>query len=135
MSYQKALVIQAEKLAAVISDAPIPEIRSGYAKVKTVAVALNPTDWKHIDEYGSPGCLVGCDYAGVVEEIGPGVIKSLKVGDKIAGVAHGCKFFLGESYSAIERVQLHESLCGNKLTMTANNNNKKDGAFAEHIMV
>lgn len=30
-----------------------------------------------------------CDYAGVVEEVGPGVTKPLKKGDRICGFAHG----------------------------------------------
>lgn len=30
-----------------------------------------------------------CDYAGVIEEVGPGVTKALKKGDRICGFAHG----------------------------------------------
>lgn len=30
-----------------------------------------------------------CDYAGVVEEVGPGVTKPLKKGDRVCGMAHG----------------------------------------------
>lgn len=30
-----------------------------------------------------------CDYAGVVEEVGPGVTKPLKKGDRVCGFAHG----------------------------------------------
>ncbi|KAI1458276.1 oxidoreductase-like protein [Annulohypoxylon moriforme] len=105
MSTQKAVVIQAEKVAAVIPNAPIAKLRPGFVKVKTVAVALNPTDWKHIDGYGAPGCVVGCDYAGIVEEIGPDVKKSIKVGDKIAGFIHG-----------------------------GNSDRPEEGAFAEHVI-
>ena len=93
MSSQRALVIQAPGVGAVVSNAPIPKLRPGFLKVKTVVVALNPTDWKHIDKYGAPGCVVGCDYAGIVEEIGPDVTKPIKVGDKIAGFVHGGKSY------------------------------------------
>ncbi|OTB10679.1 hypothetical protein K445DRAFT_322801 [Daldinia sp. EC12] len=101
---QKALIIQEGNVAKLVTDAPIPKVRPGYVKVKTVAVALNPTDWKHIDGVGIPGSLVGCDYAGIVEELGPDVTK-FKVGDKISGFVSG-----------------------------ANASNPEDGAFAEHIV-
>ncbi|KAI0901498.1 oxidoreductase-like protein [Annulohypoxylon nitens] len=106
MSSQKAVVIQAQGVGAVNPNAPIPKLRSGFVKVKTAYVALNPTDWKHIDKYGPPGCTIGCDYAGIVEEIGPDVTKPIKVGDKIAGMVHG-----------------------------GNTNRPEEGAFAEHIVV
>ena len=62
---------------AGIVDIPEPAIRPGYIKVKTVAVALNPSellvtptwrfgeaerttvDWKHIEFIGEPGLLLG----------------------------------------------------------------------------
>lgn len=30
-----------------------------------------------------------CDYAGVIEEVGPGVTKPLKKGDRVCGMANG----------------------------------------------
>lgn len=33
--------------------------------------------------------LQQCDYAGVVEELGSGVTKALKRGDRVSGMAHG----------------------------------------------
>lgn len=30
-----------------------------------------------------------CDYAGVVEEVGSGVTRALKKGDRVSGMAHG----------------------------------------------
>lgn len=85
MLSQKASIIQGRRIAKVVFDAPIPTLRHGYVKARKVAVALNPTDWKQIDMVGAPGCLVGCDYSGIIEEIGPGVAKKLEIGDKIAG--------------------------------------------------
>ncbi|KAL2864396.1 zinc-binding alcohol dehydrogenase family protein [Aspergillus lucknowensis] len=69
-------------------NAPIPKLRDGYILVKTAAVALNPTDWKHIDEMATPGATVGCDYSGTVQEVGPGVA-NFKPGDRVAGLVHG----------------------------------------------
>ncbi|MCJ1393668.1 hypothetical protein MMC18_006544 [Xylographa bjoerkii] len=101
----KAVVIQAPKKAELVSDRPEPKLRHDYVKVKTVAVALNPTDWKHVDFLASPGALCGCDYSGIVEEVGESVTRSWKVGDKICGMTHG----------------------GNAVQ-------HEDGAFAEHIV-
>ncbi|KAL4802566.1 chaperonin 10-like protein [Aspergillus unguis] len=58
--------------------------------VRPVAVALNPTDWKSVS-YGraTDGCIVGCDYAGVVEAVGDQVTKPWKVGDRVFGCGHG----------------------------------------------
>ncbi|KAJ6087436.1 zinc-binding oxidoreductase [Penicillium canescens] len=49
-----------------------------------VSVALNPTDWKHIDYLAPPGVLVGCDYAGIVEDVGKGVKKPFKKGETLS---------------------------------------------------
>lgn len=76
---QKAVVIQGPGVAKVVADRPIPKLRDGFILVKTAAVGLNPTDWKHIDHIvKEAGPVVGCDYAGVVEAVGPGVTKPFK---------------------------------------------------------
>ena len=71
-----------------------------------MAVGLNPTDWKHIEFTSKAGLRIGCDYAGVVEEVGNKVYKAFHKGDLVAGVTHGC-----------------------------NLSNPNDGAFAEFIAV
>ncbi|KAJ3180672.1 hypothetical protein HDU87_001785 [Geranomyces variabilis] len=102
---QRAVEIK-EKGVAVVSDtAPIPAVRDGYVLVKVTIIALNPTDWKHVDFEGLPGSRLGCDYAGVVIATGDNLARKFKEGDRIAGFVHG-----------------------------ANHNNKEDGAFAEYIV-
>ncbi|KAL9046836.1 MAG: hypothetical protein Q9214_000434 [Letrouitia sp. 1 TL-2023] len=103
MSAQKAILTLENGGAVVDSNAPIPKLRDTHVIVNTKAVALNPTDWMHIDWMPDKGALAGCDYAGVVEEVG-GAVTKFKVGDRVAGASHG----------------------GNKL-------NHEDGAFAEHV--
>ncbi|KAH7065377.1 chaperonin 10-like protein [Macrophomina phaseolina] len=99
----KAIKIQEQGKAAVV-DAPVPKLRPDRILVKTVAVALNPTDWKHIDFIpNAPGCTSGCDFAGVVQEVGADV-RSVKKGDRIAGWTHG-----------------------------GNGDNHEDGSFAEYL--
>lgn len=87
---QKAIVIQGPGVSKLVNDRPIPKLRDDYILVKTVAVGLNPTDWKHVDFLvKEAGPLVGCDYAGIVEAVGPAVTKPFKKGDRVCGVAHG----------------------------------------------
>jgi NADPH:quinone reductase-like Zn-dependent oxidoreductase len=57
--------------------------------------ALNPTDWKHINFVEEP-CTVGCDFAGVVEEVGSSVTKGWKKGDRVCGFVHGSNVVHGE---------------------------------------
>lgn len=42
-----------------------------------------------MDRLATPGCTVGCDYAGTVVSVGPAVTKSWKAGDRISGFTHG----------------------------------------------
>ena len=82
-------LIRADTGTAVLREIPIPELRPGYILVSTVAVALNPTDWTSLDAVGDPGTIVGCDYAGIVEQVGSEGSNRFKKGDRIAGLAHG----------------------------------------------
>lgn len=89
MTTTKAIVVVPEEKAAAITEVPIPAVRDEWVLVKVKAVALNPTDWKHIDlGHGDAGSKSGCDYAGIVEEIGSKVTRFRK-GDRIAGIVHG----------------------------------------------
>jgi NADPH:quinone reductase-like Zn-dependent oxidoreductase len=36
----------------------------------------------------APGAIIGCDYAGIVEQTNPDV-EDMKVGDRFAGFVHG----------------------------------------------
>ncbi|KAL8388036.1 hypothetical protein RB595_009500 [Gaeumannomyces hyphopodioides] len=83
----RAVVIKGQGQAA-IEEVPTPRLRDEYILIKTTAVALNPTDWKHVEGTFGAG-RVGCDYAGVVVEVGKGVTKDFKPGDRIAGFCHG----------------------------------------------
>lgn len=85
-------IISAGKAGIVDLPSPPKLPADDYILVRTTAVAVNPTDWKHIwdaDQAGCVGCLVGCDYAGIVEEVGPAVTKPFKKGDRICGPVNG----------------------------------------------
>ncbi|PLB52344.1 putative zinc-binding oxidoreductase ToxD [Aspergillus steynii IBT 23096] len=89
MATQKAVVITEPKKADLVPNHPVPTLRDDYILIKTVAVALNPTDWKHVAFLAPPGPIVGCDYAGTVEAVGKAVTKDLKKGDRVLGFVHG----------------------------------------------
>lgn len=100
-----AIVAQGNK-AVLVKDRPLPRLRDDCVLVKVATIALNPTDWKHLDRDLIPdGCLIGCDFAGTIEEVGTNVTKKWSKGDRVAGVAHG-----------------------------GNPSQPEDGAFAEHIV-
>lgn len=106
----KAIVLgDAPGKVSLVTDRALPKLRPGYLRVDVKAVALNPTDWKHVDNFNFggclSGCLSGCDYAGVVAETGTGYSKQWKVGDRLCGFVHG-----------------------------ANELQKEDGGFAETIV-
>jgi NADPH:quinone reductase-like Zn-dependent oxidoreductase len=74
---------------ANLQTIPMSQLPPSYILVRTVAVALNPTDWTSLDAVGLPGTIVGCDYAGIVEQVNSEGSKRFKKGDRIAGFAHG----------------------------------------------
>jgi NADPH:quinone reductase-like Zn-dependent oxidoreductase len=84
----KAIHVESKGKAVIRRD-PLPRLRDGYLLVKTTAVSLNPADWKQLILGTEPGAKLGCDYVGVVEEVGSGVPKAFKKGDRVAGFAHG----------------------------------------------
>jgi NADPH:quinone reductase-like Zn-dependent oxidoreductase len=91
---------------AWIQTVPLPKLADDRILVRVTAVGLNPTDWKHLEFMPVFGLRSGCDYAGVVEDVGPKVTKAFNKGDRITGVTHG-----------------------------SNMSNLADGAFAEYIAV
>ena len=87
----KAVVVESLKKIG-ITTVPTPKLRDDYLLVKTIAVGLNPTDWQHayLGIGGDPsGTRAGCDYVGIVEEVGSKVTKPFKKGDRVAGCTHG----------------------------------------------
>ncbi|KAF7557412.1 hypothetical protein G7Z17_g751 [Cylindrodendrum hubeiense] len=85
----KAVVVDGTA-ARVVSHRSIPQLRDDCVLVKPAAVALNPTDWKHIrNGRAKDGCILGCDYAGIVLAVGSAVTKPWKPGDRIFGCGHG----------------------------------------------
>lgn len=89
----KAIIINGRGNASIL-DTKIPELREGHILVKTTAVAVNPSDWKHVDFMwvGNPtGTRPGLDYAGTVIDVAPDLeLKDrLRPGDRVFGICNG----------------------------------------------
>jgi hypothetical protein len=78
-STMKAIVAQGRGLVSIV-EVPKPVVPgAGWVLVKVEAIAINLTDWKHIDyRWTNAGYRVGCDYSGVVEEVGSKFTKFTK---------------------------------------------------------
>jgi NADPH:quinone reductase-like Zn-dependent oxidoreductase len=72
-----------------IKEIPTPSIEDHEILVKVTAVALNPTDFKHIDFLSPPNSIIGCDYAGEVVLVGKAALGGWQLGDRVAGLVHG----------------------------------------------
>jgi NADPH:quinone reductase-like Zn-dependent oxidoreductase len=90
MSVQQAIVVESPKAPFTLGSAKIPSPAKGEVLVKILSIALNPGNWKQreydvvIDEYPA---VLGCDVAGVVEELGEGA-EGFKKGDKVYARHH-----------------------------------------------
>ena len=87
----KAVIASAQfGTATLITDRPRPRLRPTYLLIRTIAVAVNPADNLYLS-YGlaGKGSLLGNDYAGIVEEVGCGVKRSFRVGDRVCGCTRG----------------------------------------------
>ncbi|KAK4496401.1 hypothetical protein PRZ48_012381 [Zasmidium cellare] len=86
---QNFALIRSDTGKATLQPRPLPTLKPDYLLVRTVAIALNPTDWTTLDAPGLPGSVVGCDYSGVVEAVGADCKNRWSEGDRVAGFAHG----------------------------------------------
>jgi len=72
-----------------VKEAPYLNPREDQLLIKTIAYAVNPTDWKHV-EYGfhKVGAIAGSDASGVVEYVGSKV-SGFSKGDFVSTFLHG----------------------------------------------
>ncbi|RYP18284.1 hypothetical protein DL765_004004 [Monosporascus sp. GIB2] len=89
---QRAVVQDATGVPVLSRDVPIPLLGTNDILVKTVAVALNPSDYKMGQNFPTPRAVIGMDFAGEVIRMDPEAAElrpDLKIGDMVCGVIHG----------------------------------------------
>ncbi|KAI0322793.1 dehydrogenase [Amylostereum chailletii] len=86
---QKAIV--SDKHGSIsLRDTAMPKPRPDQILVKVIAVAQNPSDWMSAQKGRLEGAIVGCDFSGIVQYIGPEVPVGLRtIGERVAGFVHG----------------------------------------------
>jgi NADPH:quinone reductase-like Zn-dependent oxidoreductase len=99
-------------------ELPTPHPDSGEVRVKVQAIGVNPVDWKMRSSGPlriaarvlgpKPPVVLGVDFAGVVDAVGPGVTR-VSVGDRVVG---GTNFARGQRGSYADTVLVREDqLC------------------------
>lgn len=84
----KALVGDESGGYRLADNIDIPHPKPGTMLCRVYAVAVSPYDAKIVDYSNIPGAVGGCDFAGVVVEVGEGLTR-FKVGDRVLAVTFG----------------------------------------------
>jgi NADPH:quinone reductase-like Zn-dependent oxidoreductase len=102
----KALVIVGKSVE--VKEIKVHEIKDDEILVKTIAVAINPTDWKHIDwSIGPEGAVPGCEAVGPVVAVGKNVA-NVKIGQYVAGFISGANKYGGDVGAFSEYVAIKD---------------------------
>lgn len=72
-----------------VATVPVPEIKDNEILVRVRCVALNPTDFKHVDILSPRGAIIGCGYSGTVAKVGGKASGGWEIGHRVAGWTHG----------------------------------------------
>jgi D-arabinose 1-dehydrogenase-like Zn-dependent alcohol dehydrogenase len=86
---QMALVCHSVGKYALTRDARTPTPGTSTVIVRTVTVSVQPHDWKMAEFSPTPGAVAGCDFAGVVVQVGSSVRADFTEGDRVYGVVFG----------------------------------------------
>jgi len=93
--------------------ADVPKPGPGQILVKVVTAAQNPADWKMLEgdlKAGQYGGIVGWDFAGTVEELGPDVPAGVRtVGEQVGGFK--TRTVSGDANGAFAEYVVAESEC------------------------
>lgn len=105
---RQTVILEGDDLRLRIEDdAPLPTLRPDEVLVRTMAVALNPCDYKMHERFPCPGAIDGCDFSGVVVGVGSAVSEtgvSFQMGDRVCGAVHGSNPIRPESGSFAEYI-------------------------------
>ncbi|CZR58351.1 related to toxD gene [Phialocephala subalpina] len=105
-THQTVIRQQQDCTLGISKNVPLPSLQEpNTILIKTHAVPLNPCDWKMPARFPCPLATDGCDFAGTIVQLSPGITRPLKIGDRVVGAVHG-----------------------------SNPARKEDGAFAEYVV-
>ncbi|KAF2268641.1 putative zinc-binding dehydrogenase family oxidoreductase [Lojkania enalia] len=106
--HQTVIRQQPDCTVGISNGVPLPILfERNMILIKTVAVTLNPCDWKMPSRFPCAGAVDGCDFAGYIVEVGDGVTKPLKAGDKVFGAVHGSNPVCPQSGAFAEYIAAH----------------------------
>ncbi|KAI0179685.1 putative zinc-binding dehydrogenase family oxidoreductase [Hypoxylon sp. FL1284] len=92
-AYQRAITQDADGRPQLAERVAVPPLLPGTVLVKTVAVALNPSDYKMGAAFPTPDAIVGLDFAGTVVAAYAGEESDdaarFAPGDRVCGAVHG----------------------------------------------
>ena len=87
---QSAVVGDSQGSTQLSNNAPIAHAKDDIVIVKTEAVSVNPVDAKMMGLYVTPGAIGGCDFAGIIEAMGPKAdAYGFKIGDRVCASIMG----------------------------------------------
>lgn len=89
---QRAVVEDDAGQPVLAQDAPVPKLLPKTLLVKTLAVAINPSDYKVGANRPAPRAIVGMDFVGRILQIDDEAARlrpDLSVGDRVCGFVHG----------------------------------------------
>jgi NADPH:quinone reductase-like Zn-dependent oxidoreductase len=87
---QTAIVGNAHGSTEVSHNATIVQAKGDIVIVRTRAVSVNPVDAKMMGPYATVGAIGGCDFAGVVEAMGPDAASwGFSIGDRVCASIMG----------------------------------------------
>ncbi|KAI1457379.1 zinc-binding dehydrogenase family oxidoreductase [Annulohypoxylon moriforme] len=88
-NFQRAITQDANGKPKLADAVVVPPLQQGSVLVKTVAVALNPSDYKMGAAFPVKDAIIGFDFAGIVHSVGDGAESLFQPGDRVCGAVHG----------------------------------------------
>lgn len=90
LSVSQTAIIQDDNGGPKLFDGvSLPILKAGTVMAKTVAIALNPSDYKMGAAIPTPGALIGMHFSGMVASIHPSTKTDLRIGDPMCGMVAG----------------------------------------------
>ncbi|KAF8596211.1 hypothetical protein BDV93DRAFT_514338 [Ceratobasidium sp. AG-I] len=82
-------VSRGSRIILNIENIPVPVLEKNEVLIKVNSIALNPSDWNHVDIISPPGNILGSDLSGTVVNLGSDSVTRLKVGDIVSAFVCG----------------------------------------------